>query len=88
MIGLIKISGMLPELFCTTIQISHSGVFGFLEALIVAPPTDGQLFASNFTASNIAWCLVAAYDLLYEDFAVSVRTSAEELLMPCGTLLL
>ena len=52
-----------------------------LEALIVAPPTDGQLFASNFTASNIAWCLVAAYDLLYEDLSVSVRTSAEELMM-------
>ena len=52
-----------------------------LEALIVAPPTDGQLFASNFTASNIAWCLVAAYDLLYNNLSASDRTAAEELMM-------
>lgn len=52
-----------------------------LEALIAAPPTDGQLFASNFTASNIAWCLVAAYDLLYNNLSVSDRIAAEELMM-------
>ena len=52
-----------------------------LEALIVAPPADKQLFASNFTASNIAWCLVAAYDLLYDNLSASDRTSAEELMM-------
>lgn len=52
-----------------------------LEALIVAPPADGQLFASNFTASNVAWCLVAAYDLLYNNLSVSDRTAAEELMM-------
>ena len=52
-----------------------------LEALIVAPPADGQLFASNFTASNIAWCLVAAYDLLYNNLSASDRTAAEELMM-------
>lgn len=52
-----------------------------LEALIVAPPADGQLFASNFTASNIAWCLVAAYDLLYNNLFASDRTAAEELMM-------
>ena len=47
-----------------------------LEALIAAPPADGQLFASNFTASNIAWCLVAAYDLLYNNLSASDRTAA------------
>ena len=52
-----------------------------LEALIVAPPADGQLFASNFTASNITWCLVAAYDLLYNNLSASDRTAAEELMM-------
>ena len=52
-----------------------------LEALIAAPPADGQLFASNFTASNIAWCLVAAYDLLYNNLSASDRTAAEELMM-------
>ena len=52
-----------------------------LEALIVTPPADGQLFASNFTASNIAWCLVAAYDLLYNNLSASDRTAAEELMM-------
>lgn len=52
-----------------------------LEALIVAPPADGQLFTSNFTASNIAWCLVAAYDLLYNNLSASDRTAAEELMM-------
>ncbi len=52
-----------------------------LEALIVAPPADGQLFASNFTASNIAWCLVAAYDLLYNNLSASDRTASEELMM-------
>ncbi len=52
-----------------------------LKALIVAPPADGQLFASNFTASNIAWCLVAAYDLLYNNLSASDRTAAEELMM-------
>ena len=52
-----------------------------LEALIVAPPADGQLFASNFTASNIAWCLVAAYDLLYNNLSAFDRTAAEELMM-------
>lgn len=49
--------------------------------MIVAPPADGQLFASNFTASNIAWCLVAAYDLLYNNLSASDRTAAEELMM-------
>ena len=48
-----------------------------LEALIAAPPADGQLFASNFTASNIAWCLVAAYDLLYNNLSAFDRTAAE-----------
>ncbi|KAA4024131.1 DUF4962 domain-containing protein, partial [Bacteroides ovatus] len=52
-----------------------------LEALIVTSPADGQLFASNFTASNIAWCLVAAYDLLYNNLSASDRTAAEELMM-------
>ena len=52
-----------------------------LEALIATPPADKQLFASNFTASNIAWCLVAAYDLLYDNLSASDRTSAEELMM-------
>lgn len=52
-----------------------------LEALIAAPLADKQLFASNFTASNIAWCLVAAYDLLYDNLSASDRTSAEELMM-------
>lgn len=52
-----------------------------LEALIAAPPADGQLFASNFTASNIAWCLVAAYDLLYNNLSAFDRTAAEELMM-------
>lgn len=36
---------------------------------------------SNFTASNIAWCLVAAYDLLYNNLSASDRTAAEELMM-------
>lgn len=52
-----------------------------LEALIAAPPADKQLFASNFTASNIAWCLVATYDLLYDNLSASDRISAEELMM-------
>lgn len=52
-----------------------------LEALVTAPPTDKQLFASNFTATNIAWCLVAAYDLLYDNLSASDRTAAEEQMM-------
>lgn len=52
-----------------------------LEALIAAPPADNQLFASNFTASNISWCLAAAYDLLYDRLSASDRTAAEELMM-------
>lgn len=52
-----------------------------LKTLMRALPSDGQLFASNFTATNIAWCLAASYDQLYDRLPVDERTSAEEQMM-------
>ena len=52
-----------------------------LKTLMRALPSDGQLFASNFTATNIAWCLAASYDQLYDRLTVDERTSAEEQMM-------
>lgn len=52
-----------------------------LRMLTATPPTDAELFSSNFTATNIAVCHAAAYDLLHARLTASERTSAEELMM-------
>lgn len=62
-------------------EIYAEKLLQLLEALVAAPPADNQLFASNFTATNIAWCLAAAYDLLYDRLSASDRTAVGELMM-------
>lgn len=52
-----------------------------LRMLATTPPTDAELFASNFTATNIVVCHAAAYDLLHSRLTASERTASEELMM-------
>ena len=49
--------------------------------LTSCPPTDTQLFASNFISTNIALAYIYIYDLLYERLTSEQRTTTEELLM-------
>lgn len=52
-----------------------------LEAFCMAPPSDGQLFADNFTSSDVATSCLLAYDLLHDSLEQAERSAAEELLM-------
>ena len=52
-----------------------------LEAFCMAPPSDGQLFADNFTSSDVATSCLLAYDLLHDSLEPAERSVAEELLM-------
>lgn len=52
-----------------------------LEAFCMAPPSDGQLFADNFTSSDVATSCLLAYDLLHDSLEPAERSAAEELLM-------
>lgn len=52
-----------------------------LEAFCMASPSDGQLFADNFTSSDVAICCLLAYDLLHDRLDPTERSAAEELLM-------
>lgn len=52
-----------------------------LEAFCMASPSDGQLFADNFTSSYVAICCLLAYDLLHDSLDPAALSAAEELLM-------
>ncbi|WP_244074421.1 DUF4962 domain-containing protein [Bacteroides uniformis] len=52
-----------------------------LETFCTASPSDGQLFADNFTSSDVAICCLLAYDLLHDSLAPTGLSAAEELLM-------
>lgn len=52
-----------------------------LDAMLALPPTDEQLFADNFTTSNLTLVHAAVYDLLYERLTATQRSGAENLMM-------
>lgn len=52
-----------------------------LQSMIATPPSDSQLFADNFTATNITLCHIKAYDLLYSRLSEAERTAAEDLML-------
>ena len=52
-----------------------------LSRMIACPPTDSQLFASNFITTNIALAYIRIYDLLYDRLPDDQRTATEEMLM-------
>lgn len=52
-----------------------------LSQMIACPPTDSQLFASNFITTNIALAYIRIYDLFYDRLPDDQRTAAEEMLM-------
>lgn len=49
--------------------------------LTACPPTDKELFGSNFISTNIAIAHIRIYDLLYDRLPADQRTATEELLM-------
>lgn len=52
-----------------------------LSLMTSCPPTDEQLFASNFITTNIALAYIRIYDLLYDRLPADQRTATEEMLM-------
>lgn len=52
-----------------------------LSRMTACPPTDSQLFASNFITTNIALAYIRIYDLLYDRLPDGQRTATEEMLM-------
>lgn len=52
-----------------------------LSQMIACPPTDSQLFASNFITTNIALAYIRIYDLFYDRLPDDQRTATEEMLM-------
>lgn len=57
-----------------------------LRLMTSRPPTDKELFASNFISTHIALAYIRIYDALYERLAANERTAAEELLMRVSRL--
>lgn len=57
-----------------------------LRQLISRPPTDSELFASNFISTHIAMAHIRIYDALYHRLTAAERTAVEELLMRVSRL--
>ena len=62
-------------------QVYANRMHDILQLLLTTPPTDKQLFASNFGSTDIAICFIQAYDLLYHTLTPGEKSAAEELLM-------
>lgn len=52
-----------------------------LQLLLNTPVSDAVLFADNFGSTNIAYCFLKPYDLLYKRLSSEERQSVEDLLM-------
>ncbi len=52
-----------------------------LQPLITTPPTDKQLFASNFGSTDIAFCFLKPYDLLYDTLTPDEKRGVENVLL-------
>lgn len=52
-----------------------------LQLLLNTPVSDAVLFADNFGSTNIAYCFLKPYDLLYKRLSSEERQSVENLLM-------
>ena len=52
-----------------------------LNSLLEVPPTDAQLFDSNFAATDIASAYLNIYDLLYNELSATQRTAIQAQLM-------
>lgn len=52
-----------------------------LDAVMASPPSDKELFASNFDATNIALACIKAYDLLYATLDQAEKSAAEDVMM-------
>lgn len=52
-----------------------------LRQMVSRPPTDQELFASNFISTHIALAYIRIYDTLYDQLTAEERTVTEELLM-------
>lgn len=57
-----------------------------LRLIVSRPPTDKELFASNFISSHIALSYIRIYDALYAQLTMDERTVTEELLMKISRL--
>ena len=67
--------------YLTQQQIYADRLHQLLQLLLATPVTDSQLFASNFTSTDIALCFIEAYDLLHRTLTPAEKSAAEELLM-------
>ncbi len=52
-----------------------------LQPLLATPPTDKELFATNFGSTDIAFCFLKPYDLLYETLTPAEKQGVETLLL-------
>lgn len=72
----------LHQAYYLTQQYTYSHrLHQLLQLLLSTPVTDKQLFASNFGSTNIAYCFIMVYDLLYPNLSANEKAGTEELLM-------
>lgn len=72
----------LYQAYYLTQQYNYSQrLHQLLQLLLSTPIADKQLFASNFGGTDIAFCFLKAYDLLYPILSASEKTGTEEMLL-------
>lgn len=52
-----------------------------LQLLLSTPVADKQLFATNFGSTDIAYCFITVYDLLYSTLSADEKAGTEEMLL-------
>lgn len=72
--------------YLTREEVYAEKMLEILAQLVSCPPTDSQLFASNFISTNIALAYIRIYDLLYDRLSDDQRTATEEMLMKISRL--
>lgn len=72
----------LYQAYYLTQQYTYSHrLHELLQLLLATSVSDEQLFASNFASTDIAFCFIMAYDLLYSTLSTDEKNGTEELLM-------
>lgn len=72
----------LHQAYYLTQQYTYSHrLHELLQLLLSTPVTDKQLFATNFGSTDIAYCFIMAYDLLYPTLSADEKAGTEEILM-------
>lgn len=82
-IGTVKkhIQSLYQAYYLTHQERYAKRLYGLLQLLTDTPVSDATLFADNFVSTDIAFCFLKPYDLLYNRLTGGERQSVEELLM-------